>query len=258
VNPRAQTPFRFAFVLLLCAACGKPEAAAAKERTFPARGVESLTVAKAPGALTVRNGPPDQVGVTWSGEGAVLKVEKRDATLHLPDGAEGDLVITAPPGIRLMLIARREREGQPTTWGKVRIEGGWGTVVAVGGTVDADVERIEGGSLKAMEGAATLRARVSGPTVDLTCEAVGAGDASVRVPAAWRGRIHLSSQLGKTEIQQHAGLRATVEPSGKSILAFAGAPLTDEERKAELADGGSRQAIWVKTARGTASFALED
>jgi len=253
-----QTPLHLAPLLLLCAACGKPEAAAAKERTFPARGVESLTVAKAPGALTVRNGPADQVGVTWSGEGATLEVEKRAATLRLPDGAEGDLVISAPPGITLMLIARRDREGQPTTWGKVRIEGAWGAVVAAGGAVDADVERIEGGSLKAMEGAATLQVRVSGPTVDLTCESAGDGDASVRVPAAWRGRIHISSQLGKTEIEQHAGLRATVEPSGRSILAFAGAPLTDEERKAELEGGGSRQAIWVKTARGTASFALED
>jgi hypothetical protein len=63
--------------------------------------------------------------------------------------------------------------------------------------------------------------------------------------------------MGTLDVPPQPNLRTLWDENGKSVLAFVGPPLSEEDRAKELADKGSPTAVWASSAKGTVAFRLE-
>jgi hypothetical protein len=245
-------------LVLLAAACGRESHETVLDDAAVMGRARVLLVAGHRATVRVGNGPQGRIEaairydgsrlerpVTITGKGGVVVVALAQALV----GREGtELRVTAPPGLELQV------EGQAG----IEVSGSWERLVArtTGGAITAHVDRASSGALESATGAVEFVAREAGPVGDFTAKSVG-GDVALRLPAGWRGRLHLSTQTGTLDVPPQPNLRTLWDENGKSVLAFVGPPLSEEDRAKELADKGSPTAVWASSAKGTVAFRLE-
>jgi len=229
------------------------------EADFALPVIRSVSVRASNGTVRIRSGPAGQAKVIVRGNAGrpldqTVKVTDSGETL-LVEVAEDvsaaiELDITAPGGAGLFAMCGDAAVDLGGKWGKVVVRTGKGGI-------SARVDSVASGSLESHGGAIEFAASAAGPTGDFAAKSL-VGDVAIRMPADWRGRLHLSTQSGQLDVPSQPNLRITWDEGAKSLLAFAGPAWTEEDRKREMEEKGSPTALWGSSASGTVSFRLGD
>jgi hypothetical protein len=171
----------------------------------------------------------------------VLTVRPVDAALEW----ETEIELTLPEHIEVEVAARKA---------SVQAEGSFkvlnlNTTI---GDLDVHVERVGGGSITSMKGRVAFTTQQASLAADLAVSSA-MGNVNATLPAAYRGRIYLTTKTGTLKVPDHKDLHLS-GGGDKTALGYAGPPLTDKELKEDTAVAVFR----ATSASGTVTFTLAE
>lgn len=177
----------------------------------------------------------------------VFKVEDGVLTVRPVDAAlewETDIELTLPEHIDVEVAARKAN---------VSVEGSYKALVlnTTLGDLDVHVERVAGGAITSMKGRVAFTTQQTTLSGDLSCSSA-MGSVMATLPAAYRGRIYLTTKTGTLKVPEHKNLKFSGKVD-RTALGYAGEPYTDKERKDD------QIAVFSATsASGTVTFSLAE
>ena len=251
---------RLVWLLVLAAACNGTQNS---ELTFPAGKLEDFILHINRGSIRVRHATGDEkadvclIKLTESGGEKTLGAAKRlspattERRIRLRQRRNErdlrlDIEVVVPKGVNLDLVVRE---------GSIRLAGTYGrvAVVTTTGGVVAQLERCAALTVKALDGDLSVAVKSGRLEGDLRCETTR-GDCSLTIGPDYRGPIQLFSGSAKIDLGDAPAATFRLGAEKKSARAFAGTPMSAEERVQAEKENRWPPGIWVKTQDGAVTF----
>jgi len=255
---------RLPVLFLLVAACSGEEVS---ELTYPAGKLKEFILRVNHGAIVVRHPRGDEkknvcrVIMAESGGEEVLGAKDRlnpqvtEERIRLRQrrnepGLRLDIEVVVPEGIGVDIVVRE---------GGIRLEGSFGAASATctTGDVHIDAQHLDRGAFKTRIGSVKLELAKPNILRDVVCETVE-GDVFVRIPAGYRGPITLRSRTGALDFGQNPPVAFLLDADKQSARAFAGTPMSADERVEAEKTNKWPAGIWGKTGKGKVTFRVAD